>query len=179
MIFFTNFILPAHILANISLEEYMIRFLQDPIGTSCALLQTNGKELNNFIFDLSSCPNFSLKNYQIKWFKDDSILQKFVKENKQIVDFSLDPLPEDIYTPTPILLNNYFTFFINSARTDRSEAQKKGIALLIQQLYTTTTGTEALFVRDPYLFSMPTKTTDEIKDLLLPPKKVITTTGDL
>lgn len=31
MIFFTNFILPAHLLANKSLEEYVMQFLQTPV----------------------------------------------------------------------------------------------------------------------------------------------------
>lgn len=174
MVFFTNFILPAHILANISLEEYMIRFLQNPIGTTCANLQKTGKELDNYIFDLAACPNFSLKNYQIKWFRNQNILYDYIADNKQLIDFSLDPLPEDMYTASPIVLNSYLSFFFNTKRNTFSSRQRKWVAALLQHIFHTSTGTQDVFVQDPYLFSVPSMSSGEIASLILPPPVVAT-----
>lgn len=168
LIFFTNFILPAHLLANISLEEYMIRFLQDPVWSTCVRLQTTWRELDNYVFDLSVCPDFSLKNYQIKWFKDSVTMQQYVQDNPQVVDFSLDTLPTELYTPTPILLNSYLTFFFNTTRENRTPRQRQWISALIKEIYATASGLENIFVHDPYLFTTPDIPLEEIKNRILP-----------
>lgn len=176
LIFFTNFILPAHILANISLEEYMIRFLQDPVGSTCVRLQTTGKDLDNYVFDLSTCTDFSLKNYQIMWFKDNAVMQQYIQDNNQIIDFSLDALPEELYTPTPVLLNSYLTFFFNTTRTNRTARQRQGISALIKEIYATSSGLQSVFVHDPYLFTTPDIPLEEIKKRLLPPQEPVVAT---
>lgn len=176
LIFFTNFILPAHILANISLEEYMIRFIQDPVVSSCVRLQTTGKDLDNYVFDLSSCTNFSLKNYQIKWFKDNMVMQQYIQDNTQIIDFSLDPLPEELYTSTSVLLNSYLTFFFNHADSTRTARQRQWISALIKDIYATSSGLENVFVHDPYLFTTPDIPLEEIKKRLLPTQEPVVAT---
>jgi len=176
LIFFTNFILPAHILANISLEEYMIRFLQDPIWSTCTRLQTTWKDLDNFVFDLGACPDFSLKNYQIKWFKDAAIMNQYVQDNPQAIDFSLDELPVDLYTPTPILLNSYLAFFFNTSRVNRTAGQRQWISALIKDIYATSSWLDTVFVRDPYLFTTPEIPFEQIKKRILPYQEQMPTT---
>ncbi len=168
LIFFTNFILPAHLLANISLEEYMIRFLQDPVWSTCVRLQTTWRDLDNYVFDLGACPDFSLKNYQIKWFKDSVTMQQYVQDNPQAIDFSLDTLPTELYTPTPVLLNSYLTFFFNTTRESRTARQRQWISALIKEIYATTSWLENVFVHDPYLFTTPDIPLEEIKNRILP-----------
>lgn len=177
LIFFTNFILPAHILANISLEEYMIRFLQDPIWSTCVNLQTAGKDLDNYVFDLSTCKDFYLKNYQIKRFQDASVMRQYIQDNRQIIDFSLDPLPEEIYTPTPVLLNSYLTFFFNTSRPTRTARQRQWISALLKEIYASSSGLQDVFVHDPYLFTTPNIPLEEIKKRILPVPKPVITSG--
>jgi hypothetical protein len=172
MIFFTNFVLPAHILANISLEEYLIRFIQSPVGSTCARLETVWKESDNYIFNLSECPDFSLKNYQIKWFKDENSMESYIQSNKQFIDFSLNPLPSDIYNVNNVLLNSYLTFFFNAERTIRTARQRQWLSLLIKNIFIDTnnsTWETKLFEYDPYLFPLDQRASEEeIKKLLLP-----------
>ncbi len=172
MIFFTNFVLPAHILANISLEEYLIRFIQSPVGSTCARLETIWKESDNYIFNLSACPDFSLKNYQIKWFKDAWIMESYIQSNKQFIDFSLNPLPSDLYKANSVLLNSYLTFFFNAERTMRTARQRQWLSLLIKNIFIDTnnsTWETKLFEYDPYLFPLDQRASEEeIKKLLLP-----------
>jgi hypothetical protein len=52
-------------------------------------------------------------------------MQDYIQNNRQIIDFSLDQLPEEIYTPTPVLLNSYLTFFFNTTRTSRTARQRQ------------------------------------------------------
>lgn len=170
MIFFTNFILPAHILANVSLEEYIIRFLQDPIWSACATIQQTGKDLDNYIFDLTTCTDFSLKNYQIKRFPTREALTSYVQANTQVIDFSLDPLPEDLYNPTSILLNNYFAFFFNTTRSAQTVNQRKWLAALLQKAFIAQSfsGSSQIYAPDTYLFATPNLSIPEIRDLLSP-----------
>lgn len=172
MIFFTNFILPAHVLANISLEEYLIRFIQSPVGSTCARLETVWKGSDNYIFNLSACPDFSLKNYQIRWFKDEATMNAAIQANKQFIDFSLHPLPSDLYKANKVLLNSYLTFFFNAERAMRTARQRQWLSLLIKNIYIDTnqnTWENKLFEYDPYLFPLEQRASDEeIKKLLLP-----------
>jgi hypothetical protein len=172
MIFFTNFILPAHILANISLEEYLIRFIQSPVGSTCTRLETVWKDSDNYIFNLSACPDFSLKNYQIKWFKNEESMNATIQANKQFIDFSLNPLPSDLYTENKVLLNSYLTFFFNTERAMRTARQRQWLSLLLKNIYidkNNITWENKLFEYDPYLFPLEQRASDEeIKKLLLP-----------
>lgn len=176
MIFFTNFILPAHILANISLEEYLIRFIQSPVGSTCARLETVWKDNDNYIFNLSACPDFSLKNYQIRWFKDEASMNATIQANKQFIDFSLNPLPADLYKENKVLLNSYLSFFFNAERTMRTARQRQWLSLLLKNIYidsNATTWDDKLFEYDPYLFPLEQRASDEeIKKLLLPVPEV-------
>jgi hypothetical protein len=179
LIFFTNFILPAHLLANISLEDYMIRFLQDPVGSTCVRLQTTGRDLDNYVFNLGECPDFSLRNYQIKWFQNNDLMQQYIQNNTQTIDFSLDPLPESLYTPTPVVLNNYLSFFLNTARTNRTIRQRQWLSALIKDVYATNSGNSELaeiFIADPYLFTTPDIWREEAKKRLLPTQEPVAAT---
>lgn len=170
MVFFTNFILPAHLLANKSLEEYVMTFLQQPIGSTCVLLQKSPNDPDSYIFDLSSCDNFALKNYQIKRFSGQQSLETYVRDHKQIIDFSLNPLPEDIYEPTSVLLNTYLISFFNTQALQRSTDQRKGLAALLQNIFSQESASTApaLFVPESYLFDVPDLSLPEIKTLLAP-----------
>lgn len=90
MIFFTNFILPSHLLANKSLETYFTTFYKQPIGTNCATLQSSQHDENSVIFDLSTCNDVSLKFYQVKQFNDTEKLQKYISKNPDIIDLIID-----------------------------------------------------------------------------------------
>ncbi len=170
MIFFTNFILPAHILANISLEEYVVRFLQSPVVSTCVRLETAWNQWDNYVFNLSECENFSLKNYQIKWFKDKESMHAYINANTQIIDLSFDPLPESIYKKVPVLLNNYMSVFFNTTRPDRTARQRQWLSVLFNTLITWS-GASTILTPDPYLFTVPSRSDEEIKQLLLPVPK--------
>jgi hypothetical protein len=48
-----------------------------------------------------------------------------IQANKQFIDFSLNPLPSDLYTENKVLLNSYLTFFFNTERAMRTARQRQ------------------------------------------------------
>ncbi|MDP2669686.1 MAG: hypothetical protein Q8O99_01395 [bacterium] len=52
-------------------------------------------------------------------------MESYVRDHKQIIDFSLNELPDDIYEPTPVLLNTYLIYFLNTKNPQRSIDQRK------------------------------------------------------
>lgn len=116
MIFFTNFILPSHLLANKSLETYFTTFYQDPIGTNCARLHHAVHDEKSTIFDLSLCQDVPLKYYQIKQFNDTDTLYTYINENPEAIDMVIDKISYPWYTPNKVILNKFASLFFNTER---------------------------------------------------------------
>ena len=96
-------------------------------------------------------------------------MHQYIQNNKQIIDFSLDPLPEDIYTATPVLLNSYLTIFQNTTSASRTPRQRQGINILLDHMFSSSEVTNKVFVADPYLFMTPELPFEEVGNRLLPP----------
>lgn len=79
--FFTQGILPAHIVSKFSHAEYLQLFSQNPIVSGCGALQTSNDK-NSSIIDVSSCLQNRFKNYQYKHFTDTASLEQFVQQNR-------------------------------------------------------------------------------------------------
>ncbi|MBP6256660.1 hypothetical protein KA405_02830 [Patescibacteria group bacterium] len=52
-------------------------------------------------------------------------MESYIQSNKQFIDFSLNPLPSDLYKANSVLLNSYLTFFFNAERTMRTARQRQ------------------------------------------------------
>jgi hypothetical protein len=65
-LFFTNYILPKHILENYDISQYKQKFSKQPVYTRCANILSQSTDPNSLIFNLFNCDNSSLNFYQIK-----------------------------------------------------------------------------------------------------------------
>jgi hypothetical protein len=72
MLFFTNSILPRHILEGKTLDYYLKEFAKQPIYVSCAVLDLIKSHDKNYVFDISACQDFYPKNIQVKSFDKDT-----------------------------------------------------------------------------------------------------------
>jgi ABC-type transport system substrate-binding protein len=68
-LFFTNPILPTHVVSNISYSDYIAQFPNKFVNSSCAKLAGSNHNVKDSIVDLSKCPEQSVKFYQNKSFK--------------------------------------------------------------------------------------------------------------
>ncbi len=124
MIFFTNFILPSHLLANKDLETYFTSFYKNPIGTNCARLQHATHDDSSVIFDLSACKDVPLKYYQVKQFDDIEKLQEYISKNPETIDLIIDEGPHPGYALNRVVLNKFATLFFNTEKVPPSIRKK-------------------------------------------------------
>lgn len=108
LIFFTNYILPKHILENKDLDYYLWTFWFNPVVSNCWRI----KVWIDIVFDLTKCWYY-INNYQYKQFANEEELLNYIKSNKKkIIDFyrwkKLTWYKENI-----IYTNDYVTIFFN------------------------------------------------------------------
>jgi len=65
-VFFTNYILPKHVLGEATLQDYINKFSMEPIYTNCANIVSQTTDQYSLIFNLINCKDTNLNFYQIK-----------------------------------------------------------------------------------------------------------------
>lgn len=116
IIFFTNFILPSHLLANLSLEEYIQDFHAKPIGTACGRLQPTTNDPTSVVFDLAKCEDMNLKFYQVKQFTREEELLRYTTSKENTIDLIISPLTYAGYRPNQVVTNKFSALFFNTRR---------------------------------------------------------------
>ena len=110
-LFFTNPILPAT-LSGQTLDHYTTLFASAPITNGCATFDRLKSDRDNTLFNLSNCPNYAAKVFQIKRFPDVSWLSTYVTTPASIVDFMYGKYALSGYRTAPVsdtkLLVTYF-----------------------------------------------------------------------
>jgi hypothetical protein len=114
MIFFTNFILPQHLLANSPLETYTTTFATSPVGTSCATMSVSERDTQSIIYSFESCADIPIKFYQVKQLPDTPTLLRYATENKRNITLLMDTYRLEGFRHNPIILNKYATAFFNT-----------------------------------------------------------------
>jgi len=151
MIFFTNFILPAHLLWNESLQTYVENFYKNPVTSSCVSLQEEVRDPDSTVFDLSNCPETLLKYYQIKTFESEESIDTYVEENPGRIDMIINDYDVEGYDSNKVILNKFSTFFLNTQNPRLTNDLRKNITSLILEAYNSST-TEEVLIKDQFLF---------------------------
>ena len=152
MIFFTNFILPAHLLWNETLETYINTFYQNPVGTNCARIQQDQLSTENIIFDLSACEDIPLKYYQIKFFDTQEDMDVYVSTEKETIDLIIGNQAYTGYTNNKVVLNKFITLFFNTQRTHMSHEMRQNIASLVHNEIYSGENIQQALIQDHFLF---------------------------
>jgi hypothetical protein len=159
MIFFTNFILPAHHVANIPYESYIKTFFTNPIHSTCAKLQQWVTNRQHTVFDLWACTNTLLRFYQVRTFDTQEEADEYIRNNPTIIDLVLSDSSFPGYTPNNVILNRYLTFFFNTHEWRVNPTLRRNLAALIQWI-TTEFNDNTIYARDHYLFDAVAPSTD-------------------
>ncbi len=153
MIFFTNFILPSHALANKSLEEYVSTSFSDPVGSACGRLTDTNYDADSIVFDLTNCDQASLKFYQIKQFADQAAMDTYVESSNNTIDLIVDnQYSYANYTANPVILNTFSTIFFNTQSTLLPTTLRSYLATQIADQAKKTTSLDNVITYDPFLF---------------------------
>jgi hypothetical protein len=74
--------LPVHRLANTSFADYISSFSQDPIVSTCGRIVSEVKDSKSLLIDLTNCPEYPNKFYQIKQFKNQEEIDSYIQAEK-------------------------------------------------------------------------------------------------
>ena len=66
ILFFTNYILPQHMLMNSYLNDYTSIFAFKPVYTNCSNLVSQSNDEYSLVFNLVNCNQSNLNFYQVK-----------------------------------------------------------------------------------------------------------------
>ena len=64
--FFTNAILPKHVVESMDLATYKNYFSLAPVTDGCAKIMPQTKDVNSLIFDVNACDDTKFAYYQVK-----------------------------------------------------------------------------------------------------------------
>ncbi len=154
MIFFTNFILPAHLLANKDLETYITSFYTDPVGTNCGRLQPTNNDTSSVVFDLSLCDQTLLKYYQVKQFEDQQTLETYLEGKQHEIDLVFSDTDNSHYEQNQVVLNKFLTVFFNTKNAHLPAPLRKEIASWMNARLDRSKADEPFLVKDPFLFDV-------------------------
>lgn len=113
--FFTNFILPSHILQNKSLDQYIQIYRKNPITSNCATVLPQRSDDSSLVFGLANCLWTNLSFFQIKNFPSWENFKQYHKDAKQnIVDMYVYQEPLSWYENKKIISNKYMALFFNT-----------------------------------------------------------------
>ncbi|MDR0651374.1 MAG: hypothetical protein LBG59_08510 [Candidatus Peribacteria bacterium] len=119
--FFTQYLLPKHLLGTATLDQYRTDFALAPVWNTCASILSQNKDINSLIFDLNKCDSTNFSYYQIKNYGSfeafDASLQG---EKKSIVDVYESPYALEGFTGKNVLTSKLLGIFFN---TDSSKVK--------------------------------------------------------
>lgn len=114
--FFTNAILPKHIVESMDLDTYKNYFSLAPITNGCARIMPQTKDVNSLIFDLNDCNDTNFAYYQIKNYDSFEDFENFLrwKNQKAIVDAYTSIYSLEWFTGQNVLTSKLLWVFFNT-----------------------------------------------------------------
>lgn len=152
-IFFTNYILPKHILKWANLDQYISIYSKTPVFSNCWTIQPNSNDYQSIVFDLTNCEDTYIKYYQLKKFENINDFKNYSKESKKnIVDSYIWQEVVDWFKWNNVVLNKYITLFFNSNSTKLNSQIKRTLTNeIINNIYSW--DYENYFVRNNSIFT--------------------------
>lgn len=139
ILFFTNYILPKHILINAELIDYKSIFAFNPVYSNCANLVSQSKDEYSLIFNLVNCPQSNLNYYQVKNTTTfDAFKHDIENWGKSIINAYIWDETLDWYEEHKLVSNKLITIFFNT-RSEKLRVRGRRVLwwLLKHNFYTT------------------------------------------
>ena len=114
--FFTNAILPKHIVNSMDLDTYKTDFSLTPVTNGCAKIMMQSKDVNSLIFDLNDCDDTDFAYYQVKNYESFDEFENFLrwKNQKAIVDAYSSERSLEWFTGQNVLTSKLLWVFFNT-----------------------------------------------------------------
>ena len=114
--FFTNAILPKHIVDSMDLNTYIDYFSLSPVTNWCAKIMSQTKDVNSLVFDVNACSDTNFAYYQIKNYDSFEDFENFLrwKNKKAIVDAYTSIYWLEWFTGQNVLTSKLLWVFFNT-----------------------------------------------------------------
>jgi len=114
--FFTNAILPKHVIDFMDLDTYRNYFSLAPVTDWCAKIMPQSKDVNSLIFDVNACEDTNFAYYQIKSYESFEDFENFLrwKNQKAIVDAYNSIYSLEWFTGQNVLTSKLLWVFFNT-----------------------------------------------------------------
>lgn len=166
-LFFTQYILPNHILKDFDFQGYRDIFSVQPVYTNCANIVKQTSDKFSLIFNLVNCTDTNLNFYQIKNHVSFDEFKSVIDEKKSsIVDAYLWEETFPGYEQHNILTNRIITIFFNTSSDKLRVRTRRALWWLIKRNFYTTWYTNYLIKNTDWLFDTFLSTWLNIKDYL-------------
>jgi len=167
ILFFTNYILPKHILINAELIDYRSIFAFNPVYTNCANLVSQTKDEYSLVFNLVNCHQSNLNYYQVKNMITFDAFQKDIEAwGKSIIDAYVGNGTLKWYQSHKLITNKLITVFFNT-RSDKLRVRGRRVLWwLIKHNFYGTWYEDYIKKNDDGLFDVFQSTWAWVKDLI-------------
>ena len=114
--FFTNAILPKHVVEYMDLNTYKDYFSLAPVTNWCAKIMSQSKDINSLIFDVNDCDDTKFAYYQVKSYWSFEDFERFLewKNKKAIVDVYSSIYSLEWFTWQNVLTSKLLWVFFNT-----------------------------------------------------------------
>lgn len=167
ILFFTNYVLPKHILVNTEFADYKSLFALKPVYTNCANLVSQSNDAYSLVINLVNCNQTNLNFYQIK---NNNSFESFKKsiENwwQSIIDAYIGDATLDGYVAKRLLTNQLITVFFNTHSDKLRVRGRRVLWGLIKHNFYSTWYEDYFKKNTDGLFDAFQSTWAEVKDLL-------------
>lgn len=167
ILFFTNYILPKHILINTELSDYKSLFAFKPVYTNCANLVSQSNDEYSLVFNLVNCNQSNLNFYQVKNTNSFETFKTNIQNwSDSIIDAYIGDETLNGYEAKKMLTNQLISIFFNT-RSDKLRVRGRRVLgwLIKHNFYNS--GYENFFKKnDDGLFDVFQSTWIDVKDLL-------------
>lgn len=167
ILFFTNYILPQHMLASSEFSDYKSLFAFKPVYTNCANLVWQSNDQYSLVFNLVNCNQSNLNFYQVKNTTSFEVFKTPIQNGSDsIIDAYVGDETLDGYIAKKILTNQLITVFFNT-RSDRLRVRWRRVLWWLIKHNFYDSGYENYFKKnDDGLFDVFQSTWADVKNLL-------------
>ncbi len=167
LLFFTNYILPKHILINAELVDYKSIFAFKPVYTNCANLVSQSNDEYSLVFNLVSCNQTNLNFYQVKNMTSfDTFKKDIEKSGKSIIDAYVGDETLNGYEAKKLLTNQLIMIFFNTQSNKILVRWRRVLGWLIKHNFYASWYEEYFKKNDNGLFDVFQSTGAGVKELL-------------
>lgn len=167
ILFFTNYILPKHILINAELNDYTSLFAFKPVYTNCSNLVSQSNDEYSLVFNLVNCNQSNLNFYQVKNMVSFEAFKNWINNWwDSIIDAYIGDETLRWYIAKKTLTNHIITVFFNTRSDKLSVRGRRVLWWLIKHNFYGSWYEEYFKKNDDWLFDVFQSTGTDVKDLL-------------